>query len=117
MDYDAGNIFAKIIRKEIPAEIVFENEQVVAFEDINPVAPIHILVIPKVEIPTINECQEEHKEIIGEMVLVAKKIAEEKGFAENGYRLVINTMDDGGQEIYHLHLHLLGGRRHKWPPG
>ncbi len=117
MDYDKDNIFAKILRKEIPANIVFENDFVMAFEDVRPQAPVHVLIIPKAEVPSVNELEDEHKIYIGEMVLAAKAVAKKLGIAENGYRLVFNTYDDGGQEIYHIHLHLLGGRRMKWPPG
>ena len=117
MKYDENGIFAKIIRKEIPATIVFENERVLAFEDISPKAPIHILIVPKLPVATVNDFEEKDTAIIGEMVLTAKNIAREKGISEKGYRLVFNTLDDGGQEIHHVHLHLLGGRRMGWPPG
>ncbi len=117
MQYDKDNIFAKILHREMPANIVFENDHVMAFEDVKPQAPHHYLIIPKVEIPSVNEFEEEHKQIIGEMVLAAKAVARELGIDQKGYRLVFNTYDDGGQEIYHVHLHLLGGRRMKWPPG
>ncbi|MDP8205642.1 MAG: histidine triad nucleotide-binding protein [Candidatus Electryonea clarkiae] len=117
MEYDSNGIFAKILRGEIPTNSVYENENVLAFEDINPKAPVHILIIPKADVPTVNEFGPEHKEMIGDMILAAKEIAAEKGIAESGYRMVINTLDDGGQELYHVHLHLLGGRRMKWPPG
>ncbi|MBD3166227.1 HIT domain-containing protein [bacterium] len=115
--YDPDNIFAKIIRGEIPSKKVFENEKVYAFEDINPQAPIHILIIPKAEIATVNDFTEENKELIGEIFLTAQQIAKEKGISEDGYRLVFNCNRYGGQEVYHAHLHLLGGRPMKWPPG
>lgn len=89
----------------------------VAFEDINPKAPVHILIVPKAEVATVNDFTPDQASLIGEMVLAAQQIAKEKGVSESGYRLVMNTMDDAGQEIYHVHLHLLGGRRLKWPPG
>lgn len=117
MQYDDNGVFAKIIRKEIPANIVYESDNVLAFEDINPKAPVHILIVPKAKVPTVNEFKAEHAPIIGEMVLAAQKIAKDKGVDESGYRLVMNTLDDAGQEIYHVHLHMLAGRRMTWPPG
>jgi len=110
-------IFGKIIKREIPADIVYEDDEVLAFKDIAPQAPIHILIIPKKEIPTANDIQEEDAPLIGKLFLVAKKLANEYGIAENGYRLVINCNKDAGQAVYHLHLHLLGGRKFSWPPG
>lgn len=110
-------IFGKIIRKEIPAEIVYEDEEVLAFKDIAPQAPIHILIIPKKEIPTANDIEESDAPLIGKLFLVAKKLAKEFGIDESGYRLVINCNKDAGQAVYHLHLHLLGGRKFSWPPG
>lgn len=110
-------IFAKIIRKEIPADVVYEDDQVLAFRDINPQAPVHILVIPKEEIATVNDVEERHEELIGRLVTTAATIARKEGLADDGYRLVLNCNRDGGQEVYHLHLHLLGGRKMQWPPG
>lgn len=110
-------IFAKIIRREIPADIVYEDEQVLAFRDINPQAPTHVLIIPKEEIPTVNDLSAEHKSLAGHMMTVAAQIAAEEGIASDGYRLVFNCNPMGGQEVYHLHLHLLGGRQMQWPPG
>ena len=110
-------IFSKIINREIPADIVFENERVLAFRDINPQAPVHVLVIPKKAIPTINDIRPDDQALVGELFTVAAKIAAEEGIAESGYRTVFNCNDDGGQEVYHLHLHLLGGRAMQWPPG
>ena len=110
-------IFSKIIRKEIPADIVFEDEDILAFRDINPQAPHHILLIPKKEIATINDVESNDAELIGKIVIRAKLIAKELGFAEDGYRLVFNCNKHGGQDVYHIHLHLLGGRQMKWPPG
>jgi len=110
-------LFSKIIRKEIPASIVFEDDDVLAFRDINPQAPIHILIIPKKPIPTLNDIQPEDAPLIGKLYLVAKQLASELGLAEDGYRTVFNCNRDGGQEVYHLHLHLLGGRQMTWPPG
>ena len=110
-------IFSKIIRREIPADIVFENDRVLAFRDINPQAPVHILIIPKKPIPTLNDIQAEDAPLIGELFVVAAQLAAEEGIAEAGYRTVFNCRDHGGQEVYHLHLHLLGGRQMSWPPG
>lgn len=111
-------IFSKIINKEIPANIVFENENVLAFKDINPQAPVHILIIPKIEIPKVTDIKgSEHSNLLGEMIDAANKIAKDLDIAEDGFRLVFNCGDNGGQEVYHLHLHLLGGRKMNWPPG
>ena len=110
-------VFCKIINKEIPARFVFENEKIIAFHDIRPQAPIHILIIPREHIPTINDLEMKHKEIIGDMFLTAKQIAKQEGLSDPGYRLVFNCNHDAGQEVYHIHLHLLGGRRMMWPPG
>ena len=111
-------IFSKIINKEIPADIVFESENVLAFKDINPKAPVHILIIPKTEIPKVTDIKgSEHSVLLGEMIDAANKIANDMGIAEDGFRLVFNCGKNGGQEVYHLHLHLLGGRKMNWPPG
>ena len=113
-----STIFSKIINKEIPAEIVFESENILAFKDINPQAPVHILIIPKIEIPKVTDLNgKEHAVLLGEMINAANKLAKDMGIAEEGFRLVLNCGDNGGQEVYHLHLHLLGGRQMKWPPG
>lgn len=110
-------IFEKIIAREIPAEIVYEDDNVVAFRDIDPQAPIHILIIPRKVIATSNDVGTEDEELVGHMVTTAARIARREGIADSGYRLVINCNKDGGQAVYHLHLHLLGGRPMKWPPG
>lgn len=110
-------IFDKIVRKEIPADIVYEDAEILAFKDINPQAPTHILLIPKIQIPTINDIELNHIVLVGKLIYRAKLIAKELGFADSGYRLVFNCNDDGGQEVYHIHLHLLAGRAMKWPPG
>lgn len=112
-----STIFTKIIQKEIPAKIVYEDDDVLAFEDIQPQAPVHILIIPKKEIPTLNDLQEEDSTLMGKLFLVAQKIAKEQGFADQGYRTVFNCNEDGGQTVDHIHLHLLAGRRLTWPPG
>jgi len=110
-------IFSRIIRRDIPADIVYEDNEVLAFKDINPQAPVHILIIPKKPIATLNDIQPEDAPLIGKLFLVAKHIAAEQGFAEQGYRTVFNCNRDGGQEVYHIHLHLLAGRSFAWPPG
>ncbi len=113
----ADELFLKIIQREIPADIVYETDDVLAFRDINPQAPTHILIIPKILIPTINDIQLDQAELIGKLVLTAQHLAEEEGFAEEGYRIVMNCNQAGGQAVYHIHLHLLGGRQMEWPPG
>ena len=110
-------IFSKIIRKEIPAKIVYEDELCLAFQDIKPRAPTHILVIPKKPIVSIEDLEPEDAALIGHLYLVIQRIAREIGVAENGYRVVVNCGRDGGQEVPHLHFHLLAGRSMNWPPG
>jgi histidine triad (HIT) family protein len=111
-------IFSKIIRKEIPANIVFENDKVLAFKDINPQAPVHILIIPKEEISSARELEgKKHGELLGELIDAANAIAKQLKINESGFRLVINSGADAGQEVYHIHVHLLGGRKMTWPPG
>lgn len=110
-------VFCNILRGQLPAEFVYENERVVAFRDINPQAPVHVLIVPRKHIASTNEVRPEDQQLLGEMILVAQKVAQAEGIAQSGYRLVINCNEDSGQEIYHLHLHLLGGRRMTWPPG
>jgi len=107
----AETIFSKIINREIPADIVYEDDDVLAFRDINPQAPTHVLVIPKVEIATVNDIQPEQAELIGRLVLAAQHIAKQEGIAEDGYRLAINCNQHGCQEVFHLHLHLIGGKQ------
>lgn len=104
-------IFCKIINKEIPSKIVYEDDDILAFEDINPLAKVHILLIPKKHIETAADLQEEDAAVIGKIFLTAKKIAEEKGMAEDGYRIVNNCKEYGGQEVFHIHFHLLGGEK------
>lgn len=110
-------IFSKIIRKEIPADIVYEDERVLAFRDINPVAPIHILIIPKETIVNVAAARKDHKEILGELMLAAATIARQEGLEDSGYRIVTNNGLNAGQTVFHLHLHLIGGRPMDWPPG
>lgn len=105
-----STIFSKIIAKEIPSQMVYQDDRVTAFKDINPQAPVHILIVPNKEIPTVNDVTTEDEAVLGHMLVVAKKLAAEQGIAESGYRLIINCRDDGGQEVYHLHMHLMGGR-------
>lgn len=109
-------IFSKIIRKEIPAEIVYEDDLAIAFKDVNPQAPVHILVIPKQAIAKLSDAESTDHALMGHLLLTAKRVADQMGLT-NGYRLVINTGPDGGQTVYHLHLHILGGRPLAWPPG
>ena len=105
-----STVFAKIVRKELPADIVYQDSLVTAFRDINPVAPVHILIVPNKVIPTANDLAEDDELLAGHMILVAREIARKEGIATSGYRLIVNCNNDGGQEIYHLHVHLLGGR-------
>jgi histidine triad (HIT) family protein len=113
----ADTLFGKIAAGEISADILYEDEEVLAFRDIGPQAPTHVLVIPRKPIPTLNDVQPEDAELMGKLFLTAKKIAEQEGIAKAGYRVVINCNAAGGQSVYHLHLHLLGGRPMQWPPG
>lgn len=110
-------IFCKIISKEITASIVYEDERIIAFSDINPQAPVHILLIPKEHFPSLNEIPEDKKDILSHILLKAKEIAREKEIADRGYRIVLNTARESGQEVLHIHFHLLGGRQMSWPPG
>ncbi|RMG78407.1 MAG: histidine triad nucleotide-binding protein [Chloroflexi bacterium] len=105
-----STIFERIIAGEAPATIVYQDELVTAFKDINPIAPVHILIVPNKAIPSVREVEAEDEAMLGRMFTVARKIAEEQGIAERGYRLIVNCGDEGGQEIYHLHMHLLGGK-------
>ena len=110
-------VFSKIIDRKIPADIVYETDQVLAFKDINPQAPVHVLIVPKQPIATINDLDAADAELIGQLFLAAKQIAYDLGVAESGYRTVLNCNRDGGQDVFHIHLHLLAGRRLGWPPG
>lgn len=103
-------LFSKIIRREIPADVVYQDELVTAFRDIAPKAPTHILIVPNVLIPTANDVQEAHEQALGRMMTVAAKIARKEGIAEDGYRLIVNCNKHGGQEVYHIHMHLVGGK-------
>ena len=107
----SDTIFSKIIRKEIPADIVYQDDQATAFRDINPQAPTHILIVPNKVIPTVNDVTPEDEATVGHLFVVAAQVAKAEGIDESGYRLIVNCNDDGGQDVFHLHVHLLGGRR------
>jgi len=113
----ADTIFGRIARGEIPADIVYQDDDLVAFRDIGPQAPTHILIIPRKPIPTLNDLTPEDAPLVGKLFLAAKRIAAQEGIAEAGYRVVINCNAGAGQTVFHLHLHLLGGRPLSWPPG
>ena len=110
-------LFEKIIAREIPASIVFEDDRVLAFKDINPGAPTHVLIVPKKPIPRIAEAQAEDQQVLGHLLLKAAEVAKQLGLTQGGYRLVINNGPDAGESVPHLHLHILGGRQLHWPPG
>ena len=110
-------LFCKMVNGEIKPDVVYENEAILAFRDINPQAPVHVLVVPKKHIATLNDLEPEHDVLVGEMYLTAKKVAEKLGIAESGYRTVMNCNEGAGQSVFHLHLHILGGRQMGWPPG
>ena len=113
----ADTIFHEIIRKEIPANIVYEDSYAVAITDINPVSPSHLLVIPKKTIAKISEASEDDKFLLGHMLIICKNLAQQQGLDEGGYRIVINCGEQAGQTVFQLHMHLLGGRSFSWPPG
>jgi histidine triad (HIT) family protein len=110
-------IFSKIIRREIPADIVFESDDVLAFRDVNPQAPVHVLFVPKKPFATLNDVPASDADLLGKLLLAVAAYAKQEGFAEQGYRTVINCNKDGGQTVFHLHVHLLAGQRLSWPPG
>ena len=110
-------IFCKIVARTIPAALIYEDELVVAFDDINPQAPVHSLVIPRKHFTSIAELQDSDAGLLGRLMLAGNKVARQKGIADAGYRFVVNTGVDGGQSVFHLHLHVLGGRHMGWPPG
>ena len=110
-------IFKKIIEREIPADVVYEDDLCLAFRDINPAAPVHILIIPKKAIPSLSKAKNEDHSILGHLLMKAAEIARYEGLDEGGYRVVINNGEGAGQTVFHLHLHLLGGRPFSWPPG
>ena len=106
-----ASVFTRIINGELPARIVFQDDRVIAFHDIHPLAPVHILIVPVKEIPTVDDVTPEDEAVLGHMFVVARQVARELGIGESGYRLIVNCRHDGGQEVYHLHMHLLGGKR------
>lgn len=110
-------VFCRIVAKEVQSKIAYEDEDIVAFHDINPQAPVHVLIVPRRHIPTLNEATESDQVLLGKMILVAQKLAKELRVADEGYRLVLNTNRGAGQSVFHIHLHLLGGRPFHWPPG
>jgi histidine triad (HIT) family protein len=110
-------LFCKIVNGEIPTDIVYQDDQVLAFRDISPQAPTHMLIIPKLHITTINDMNIEDGPLLGHMIFTAKNLAAKEGLADDGFRLTINCNEQGGQSVYHIHLHLLGGRKMTWPPG
>lgn len=116
MSEPTETIFSKIIRREIPADIIYEDDLAIAFRDINPQAPTHILVIPKKPITNLATAEPEDQALLGHLLLTAKQLAEQAGL-DQGYRIVMNNGNDGGQTVYHMHLHILGGRPMRWPPG
>jgi histidine triad (HIT) family protein len=113
----ADNIFAKIIRKEIPAKIVYEDERALAFRDVDPKSPVHILIVPKKDIARVSEAKAEDEPLLGHLLLVAAEVARKEGIDGTGYRIVINKGAHAGETVPHLHVHLLGGRALNWPPG
>jgi histidine triad (HIT) family protein len=113
----SDSVFTKIIKKEIPADIIYEDDEIIAIHDIHPQANVHFLIIPKKQIPTINDCKTEDAELLGKMILIAKDLAKQNNIADRGYRLVFNCNQEAGQTVFHIHLHLLGGRVMGWPPG
>jgi histidine triad (HIT) family protein len=110
-------LFCRIVKREIPAQLVWENDHLIAFRDINPAAPTHALVIPKEHLSGIHEAKPQHSALLGELMLGARDVAEKLGLADGGYRLVVNQGADAGQSVHHLHVHVLGGRSLAWPPG
>ncbi|HET8792131.1 MAG TPA: histidine triad nucleotide-binding protein [Modicisalibacter sp.] len=110
-------LFCKMINRDIEPDIVYEDDHVLAFNDINPQAPTHVLIVPKKHIATLNDIEESDLAVIGRLPFVAAKLARKAGFADDGYRVVINCNEDGGQSVYHIHMHLMGGRRFTWPAG
>lgn len=110
-------LFCRIVSGEVPATKVFESERLIAFNDINPAAPLHLLVVPREHVATLNALESRHDALVGEMTRAAATLAGERGYAESGYRTVLNCNSDAGQTVFHIHLHVLAGRRLGWPPG
>lgn len=113
----ADCLFCKIVQKTIPAKIVYEDERTLAFDDINPQAPIHSLIIPKKHVVAVQDCKDQDSELLAQLLIACTKVAKLKGLSDSGYRIVTNTGRDAGQTVFHLHLHVLGGRHMSWPPG
>ena len=113
----SDTIFSKIVRREIPADIIYEDDEVLGFRDLNPQAPVHVLFIPKQPLATLNDATPEQATLLGKLLLAAAAYAKQEGFAEQGYRAVINCNEDGSQTVFHVHVHLLAGRRLHWSPG
>jgi histidine triad (HIT) family protein len=112
-----GCIFCRIAAKEIPASVVYEDDEMLAFDDINPKAPVHVLLIPKEHFASLNELPEGREALLGRILAKARDVAEAKGVGKSGYRVVLNTARDSGQDVFHIHVHVLGGRKMTWPPG
>jgi histidine triad (HIT) family protein len=110
-------LFCKIVQKSIPAKIVYEDDQTLAFDDINPQAPVHTLIILKKHIAAVQDCRDEESALLAQLLVTCANVAKQKGLSESGYRIVTNTGRDAGQTVFHLHLHVLGGRHMRWPPG
>ncbi|HSJ47267.1 MAG TPA: histidine triad nucleotide-binding protein [Gammaproteobacteria bacterium] len=110
-------LFCRMVKGEIKPDVVYEDEDVLAFRDLNPQAPVHVLAIPKLHLATLNDLDETHAALMGKLFLAAKKVAEQEGLAERGYRTVINCNAEAGQSVYHIHMHVLAGRAMHWPPG
>ena len=110
-------LFCRIVDEDIPADVVYQSDAAIAFRDINPQAPTHVLIIPRRHVSTINDLNAGDEELVGNLVLAAKEIARQEGLADNGYRVVMNCGEEAGQSVFHIHLHLLGGRMLNWPPG
>ena len=117
MSMPEKTLFQKIVDREIPCDLVYEDELCIAFRDIAPQAPVHILLVPKTLIPRIEQAKPEHQELLGHLMLIVGKIARQEGFAEDGFRTVINNGSNGGETVPHLHIHLLAERKLEWPPG
>ncbi|XP_048452856.1 uncharacterized HIT-like protein Synpcc7942_1390 isoform X2 [Rhincodon typus] len=109
-------LFSKIIDKSLPADVIYEDDQCMSFRDVNPQGPVHFLVIPKIPIPRMSETADDDKELLGHLLIVAKDLAKKEGLTD-GYRVVINDGKNGAQSVYHLHIHVIGGRQMRWPPG
>lgn len=110
-------LFCKIVERKVPATVVYEDDHTLAFDDIHPQAPVHALVIPKKHVAAVRDCGEEEQALLGKLLLTCAKVAQLKGIADSGYRIVTNTGKDGGQTVFHLHFHVTGGRHMRWPPG